>query len=281
MVDAIRQLSRETDWRETANFAVDFDTFHPQGFALVDGDLFVSSVEVIEPTRRYATLQDGMDRSAGTGKGHLFKMDLQGKLLGHIELGEHTAYHPGGIDYDGTFIWVSVAEYRPDSHSIIYRVDPATMEVQQVFTTRDHIGGIVHNIDDNTLHGVSWGARRFYTWPLDDKQQVDVSDPTPANNPSHYIDYQDCMYAGEGMAVCTGLATYRHQQSVLRLGGIELVDLRNNRPVHQVAFPFWTTSDKPLTQNPVTFELEGQTLRMYAMPEDNKSRLFVYESEIE
>ena len=31
-------------------------------------------------------------------------------------------YHPGGIDYDGRHIWVPVAEYRPNSRSIIYRV---------------------------------------------------------------------------------------------------------------------------------------------------------------
>ena len=33
-------------------------------------------------------------------------------------------YHPGGIDYDGRHIWVSVAEYRPNSRSIVYRIDP-------------------------------------------------------------------------------------------------------------------------------------------------------------
>ena len=36
-----------------------------------------------------------------------------------------------------------------------------------MFRFADHIGGIVHNTDDNTLHGVSWGSRRFYRWTLD------------------------------------------------------------------------------------------------------------------
>jgi hypothetical protein len=59
---------------------------------------------------------------------------------------------------------VPVAEYRPNSRSIVYRVDPATMKADEVFRFPDHIGGIVRNTDDNTLHGVSWGSRRFYRW---------------------------------------------------------------------------------------------------------------------
>ena len=59
-----------------------------------------------------------------------------------------------------------VAEYRPDSRSIVYRVDPETMTASEVFRVADHIGAIVHNTDDGTLRGVSWGSRRFYRWPL-------------------------------------------------------------------------------------------------------------------
>ncbi len=41
--------------------------------------------------------------------------------------GDGAMFHPGGIDFDGQFIWVPVGEYRPDSRSIVYRVDPVTM----------------------------------------------------------------------------------------------------------------------------------------------------------
>jgi hypothetical protein len=105
-------------------------------------------------------LQDGYDRDTGEGAGHLFKFDKTGKLLADLPLGEGAVYHPGGIDYDGRYIWVPVAEYRPNSSAIVYRVDPATMKATEVFRYRDHIGGIVHNTDDNTLNGVSWGSRR-------------------------------------------------------------------------------------------------------------------------
>ena len=46
-------------------------------------------------------------------------------------------YHPGGIDYDGDDIWVPVAEYRPNSRSIVYRVDPETMKATEVFRFAD------------------------------------------------------------------------------------------------------------------------------------------------
>ena len=88
-----------------------FRTFHPQGMVKIGETLFVSSVEVI-------------DRDAGKGVGHLFKIDMAGALVADLRLGEGAIYHPGGIDYDGTSIWVPVAEYRPDSRSIVYRVDP-------------------------------------------------------------------------------------------------------------------------------------------------------------
>ena len=115
-------------------------------------------------------------------------------------MGEGAIYHPGGIDYDGTSIWVPLAEYRPDSRAIVYRVDPRTMKATEVLRFADHIGAIVHNTDDRTLHGVSWGSRRFYRWTLDADGRVTNAGVAPEKlrtlNTSHYLDYQDCKYAG-------------------------------------------------------------------------------------
>ena len=133
-------------------------------------------------------------------------MDLKGNLLGEVTLGEGSIYHPGGIDFDGKDIWVPAAEYRPDSHSIIYRVDPATLKATEVFRFADHIGGIVHNTDDNTLHGVSWGSRRFYRWTLGNDGKVTDATEAPEKlrtlNPSHYLDYQDCKYLDGSRRCC-------------------------------------------------------------------------------
>src|SRR5262245_58465900 len=150
LASRVRQLTRATVWSPVTTIPIAFPTFHPQGMVRIGDSFFVSSV----------------DRASS--KGHLFKIDKRGALVTDLPLGEGAIYHPGGIDYDGRFIWVPVAEYRPDSRSIVYRVDPSTMRATEVLRFDDHIGAIVHDTDGRTLHGVSWGSRRFYFWRVDE-----------------------------------------------------------------------------------------------------------------
>ena len=155
---------------------------------------------------------------------------------------------------------MAVAEYRPNSRSIVYRVDPETMKATEVFRFADHIGAVVRNTDDNTLHGVSWGSRRFYRWTLGDDGRVTNAD-VPADslrrlNPSHYVDYQDCKYIPRGRMLCTGVADLRHgpDSPSFGLGGLELIDLRDGRPLHQIPIALLTPSSRLMTQNPVWLE---------------------------
>lgn len=277
LIDAFSKLTRNTAWRLVQAQPVHFDTYHPQGFAKIGDMLFVSSVEIVERTKRYVEPIEGMDRSTGQGTGHLFKMDLAGNLLAHIEIGEGSIYHPGGIDFDGTYLWIPVAEYRPDSHSIIYRIDSETLIVEEVMQVADHIGGIVHDTETGLLHGVSWGARRFYRWdPNAQAHTAETEPPTP--NPSHYIDYQDCQYAGRNRAICSGLSTYwKDTGTRFALGGLELLDLNSGQAIHQVPFPYWTDHGLAMTQNPMVIELNQDILRLYLMPEDNNSTLYTFE----
>lgn len=262
---------------------VAFRTHHPQGMVKIGDTLFVSSVEIKPRTRRFAQPIDGYDRDAGDGIGHLFKMGMNGNLIATVPLGEGTVYHPGGIDYDGRHIWVPVAEYRPNSRSIVYRVDPATMKATEVFRFADHLGALVRNTDDNTLHGVSWGSRRFYRWTLDAAGSVTNAGVAPGKlrtvNPSHYVDYQDCRYAGARTMLCTGVTEFRQPgvAAPIRLGGIDLVHLQDGRPEHQAPALLWTPGGMVMTQNPVWIEPAGAGLRAYFMPDDDKSTLYVYE----
>lgn len=283
--DSIPKLTRATQWQRKAAIPLQFPTFHPQGMVKIGDAFFVSSVDIRKPTTRFPGPQGGYDRDTGEGVGHLFKFDAEGRLLADLTLGEGSIYHPGGIDFDGQHIWVPVAEYRPNSQSIIYKVDPATMKATEVFRFKDHIGGIVHNTDDKSLHGVSWGSRRFYAWPLDGAGKITNADAAPEQlrvvNPALYIDYQDCHYLGRSRMLCAGLNTYRvaPDAPVFRLGGLEIVDLRDNRPVYQLPLELWAPSGLPMTQNPFWVEPAGQGVRAYFMPDDDKSTLFVYEAE--
>jgi hypothetical protein len=270
LAERVTALTRNAVWKLVASIAVRFRTFHPQGMVRIGETFFVSSVEV-------------KDRDAGRGIGHLYKIDAAGNLAADLGLGEGNIYHPGGIDYDGVNIWVPVAEYRPDSRSIVYRVDPKTMRATEVLRFADHIGAIVHNTDDDTLHGVSWGSRRFYRWTLGRDGTVTNGTTPPERlrtfNTSHYLDYQDCKYAGARRMLCTGVTEMRQPSatSAFRLGGIDLVDLRDGRPLHQVPVLLWTATGLDMTHNPVWLEPTAAGLRGYFMPEDEKSTIYVYD----
>lgn len=284
--ERLKKLTRGVQWRRVAAVPVTFNTFHPQGMVKIGDLLYVSSVDIKKPTKPYPRARDGYDRDTGEGVGHLFKMDMKGNLIGDLVLGEGSMYHPGGIDYDGKSIWVPVAEYRPNSRAVIYRVDPSAMKATEVFRYGDHIGGLVRNTDGKSLHGVSWGSRRFYRWTLG-ADGVPTNAMTPPEdlrvaNPSGYIDYQDCKYLGRGEALCSGLNNYQVKKDGPRfpLGGLEIVDLANNRPIFQIPVELWTDSGLPMTQNPFWVEPTSDGLRAYFMPEDGKSTLYIFETAI-
>ena len=271
VADRVTRLTRETAWTSVQSVPIAFRTFHPQGMVKIGATFFLSSVEVL-------------DRDAGRGTGHLFKMNSAGTLLADLKLGEGAMYHPGGLDYDGKHIWVAVAEYRPDSRSIIYRVDPDAMTAVEVFRFADHIGAIVHDTDDNALHGVSWGSRHFYRWPIGRDGRVTNASASPAAlrvlNPSHYVDYQDCKYAGQRRMLCTGVTEMRQsaEAAPFRLGGLELISLRDGRPLHQVPILLWTANGLDMTHNPAWLESTVTGLRGYFIPGDDSSTLYVYEA---
>jgi hypothetical protein len=285
VAERVTKLTRTSSWRRIASVPVRFRTFHPQGMVKVGDTLFVSSVEVTVPTKRLTSPAGDIDRDAGEGIGHLFKLDMKGNLLADLRLGDGAVYHPGGIDYDGTYIWVPVAEYRPNSRSIVYRVEPGTMKATDVLRFADHIGAIIHNTDDGTLHGVSWGSRRFYRWTLGGGAVTNAAtapERLRTLNPSHYLDYQDCKYAGRRRMLCTGVTEMRQSTDapVFRLGGIELIDLEDGRPLHQVPVLLWTETGIDMTHNPVWIESTASGLRGYFMPEDDTSTLYIYEVDV-
>jgi hypothetical protein len=286
LAERVMKLSRSTQWKPVSAVPINFLTYHPQGMVKIGDTLFVSSVEIKVPTKRFPQPVDGFDRDTGEGVGHLFKIDKNGNRVGEITLGEGSIYHPGGIDYDGRYIWVPVAEYRPNSRSIVYRVDPETMQATEMFRFADHVGGLVHDTDDNSLHGVSWGSRRFYRWSLDQDGMPTNAKEDPEKlrrlNTSHYLDYQDCKYAGGHRMLCSGVTEMRvtPEAPLFRLGGLDLVSLQDGRPIFQTPVLLWTASGFDMTHNPAWMETSEAGLRGYFIPEDDKSTLYIYETDV-
>ncbi|MFN0122199.1 MAG: DUF6454 family protein [Blastocatellia bacterium] len=271
-----RRLTRAAEWKMESSMPLRFNTHHPQGMVRIGDVFYLSAVEVTQPARRFPQPVQGMDRDAGAGRGHLFKFDAQGNLLHDLILGEGTMYHPGGIDYDGVSIWVPVAEYRPNSRAIIYRVDPVTMRATEIMRYPDHLGGVVYDRASRTLHAVSWGSRWFYRWTFNARGVVRQPHRPRRRNGSFYIDYQDCKFLERGEMLCGGLSTYPSRGGKFSLGGLELIDLVAGRALHQLPLELWTESGLPMTQNPFWIEATADGLRAWFVPEDEQSTMYVY-----
>jgi hypothetical protein len=274
---AFDATTRSTAWTQVARIPLRFPTYHPQGFALVGDLIFLSSVEVTEAPVKYPQPVDGYDRTPGKGVGHLFVLDRQGKLLKDIRIGEGTAYHPGGIDYDGQNVWIPVAEYRPNSRAIVYTVDPTTYRVTERFRVKDHVGGVVRDRTTGQVHGVSWGSRTLYNWTPTGRQ----FESTP--NESHILDYQDCDYVSRGKQLCGGVTTLPTATGgTYDLGGLALLDLKTNRILHEIPFPAFSSAGRSATRNPVALETTATKLRLYTAPDDMEDKtgteINIYES---
>lgn len=263
VVDAFQQTSRSTEWQLEQRIPLRFPSHHPQGLASVGDRLFLSTVEIIEKPQKYPEPVDGYDRSPGRGVGHVLVLDRQGNLIRDVVLGEGAMYHPGGIDFDGESLWVPVAEYRPNSSSIVYRLNPGTLQAEEAFRVSDHVGGTVRDRVTGTVHGVSWGSRTLYRWTAAGREI------SRQDNAGHFIDYQDCDYAASQTMICGGIAELpTADRGAFELGGLALVDLRDNRIRHEVPMQERSAAGHVATRNPVHLEHDAGTLRLWSAPDD-------------
>lgn len=239
------------EWRLLDRIQLQFDAFHTQGLVKIGNRFFLSAVEVL-------------NRGRGIGVGHLYEFDDQGALLRHITLGEGPIYHPGGIDYDGKFLWIPVAEYRKDSSAIIYKVDPKTFEATEAFRVKDHVSNIIFNHEFGTLVGQNWDSRYFYEWTLDGtlirktKNEIDS------------LGYQDCKYLEGPAMICTGKIGNAR-------GSLDLIDLLDFTKIDGLRFIPRTPKLTLMTRNAMAIEKQGSHILYYFLPEDNHGPLFIYE----
>jgi hypothetical protein len=280
----VAAADRNTKWTLTDKLKLRFPTYHTEGLAFAGDRMFLSSVQIIEPTKKFPSPQGGYDRTPGKGIGHLFVMDRQGNLQKDITLGEGDMYHPSGIDSDGKNVWVDVAQYRPNSSAIIYRVDATTFQVHKQFEVKDHIGGIVLDKVNGHLVGNNWGSRRFYEWTPDGRT-VRTWD-----NPNHFIDYQDCQYVPDRKMICGGITEFSQTPAAggggatYELGGIGLVDLRSHAIINEVPFQQWSGAGHVMTRNPFEMAADGNRLTLWAAPDNgeevNGTELFTYQATV-
>ncbi len=276
-------LTPQTRWIQKQAIKLLFDAHHTQGMVKIGEFFFMTAVEVSRWPRKYEQLQNGLDRDTGEGKGHIFKFNSKGELLHDLVLGEGDVYHPGGIDYDGKYIWIPVTEYRPNSFSVVYRLDPETMIAEEVLRCKESLGALVYNDDTRTLVGANWGARRFYVWQMEVNGQV--ADPDvplekrAIENPSFYVDFQDCKYLGNNLMLGSGFSTYYNGSAMVKMGGWEIFSMKDFRPIRQIPVRLWSPSGASMLNNPCTLESTEKGLKAYFVPDDDeKAVLYVYET---
>jgi hypothetical protein len=258
--ELLSALDRRSRFELVEEIRLDFPTHHPQGMAFARGLTFLSSVEILDPPRPAA---DPALCTPGRGSGHVFVLGPDGGLLRDIPVGEDAAYHPGGIDFDGDHVWVSVAEYRAASRSIVYTIDPDTFEVRERFRVNDHIGWILRDPGLDLVFGGSWGSRRLYTWDPDGRL-VDEWE-----NPGHFVDYQDAQLLGPGLLLCSGISLLPQANGgVLELGGLALVEPLQQRIRRDVPISVFSSAGHVITRNPVTVTADESGLLIHAAPDD-------------
>ncbi|KAJ5191593.1 uncharacterized protein N7498_010578 [Penicillium cinerascens] len=117
---------------------------------------------------------------------------------------------------------------------------------------------------------------------------------------SFFIDYQDFKFLGHQMLpkvilahsdarestksvkrpiimFCGGVDTIGSLPSFY-LGGIALVDLQTMQPIWEVPISMTSELGTPVTQNPIDIAVVDGKLRIYCLPDQHNSTLYVYEA---
>jgi hypothetical protein len=292
IIRLFQNLGRTTTWNLIEKVHFQGDTFEPEGMVRIGEDrYFVSAGEYIVPTAKNANgaIINGTDRTVGAGFGHIMVFDGKGNRIADATLSERGAieYHFGGIDYDGEFIWATISQYRPNSTATVLRIDPRTLEFEKILSTNNHEGGIVHDTITDDIVTLNWGARNASTWNLRQKFI-----PAPAftpprfttRNPSYFIDYQDCKFLGRPRAygfkpvmLCSGITNIGGRFDI---GGIAVVDMESMIPVVETPITMLSDQGAPVTKNPVDVAVVNGQLRLYWLPDERNSSLFVYEAQV-
>ena len=144
MTKLFRFMDKNTIWKHLDTVEVVSQNVHTPGPRENRSDVLRLAVEVVESTVRNGTVTDALydfsiDRSAGVGRGWLFKFDDTGNLLGQIELTDGTKYHPGWHRLPWQVHLGRGGRVSTEQQVAYFRVDPDTLEFELAFAAADHI----------------------------------------------------------------------------------------------------------------------------------------------
>ncbi|MCU1360068.1 MAG: hypothetical protein JWN99_1357 [Ilumatobacteraceae bacterium] len=252
VTETLASLSRTTPWQLVDELPLRFDAHHPQGMVRIGQTWWISTVDV------------------DARQGWVLAVDDRGDLVQRVAVGAGPHYHPGGMDFDGTALWLACAEYRPDSTTVIQRLQPGGVP-DHVFQVDDHIGAIARCGPHGDLVGWSWGSRRFYRWSVDGRLLA------ARVNPTFFVDHQDCQWMASGHLLCAGVAEVGLASGPGWLGGLGLLGVDDLVMQREVPFAFYSSATgRVATHNPVWSEVRGNRLIVHLLPDDGRGAIVSY-----
>ena len=252
VANTVAATTRSTSWELIGELPLRFDAHHPQGMARVDSTWWISTVDV--------------DRRLG----FVLAVDAAGDEIERVAVGDAERYHPGGMDFDGTALWIASAEYVPNSSATVYRMEPGG-QPERAFDVDDHVGAIARCGSDGDLVGWSWGSRRFYRWSVDGRLLA------AKVNPGFFVDHQDCQWLDSGHLLCGGVAEVALAAGPGWLGGLGLLNAADLVMEREVPFPHYQgASGRVGTHNPLWCEIRDGRLVVHLLPDDGHGTILSY-----
>ena len=145
---------------------------HIQGLELTGGKYYMTARrDDVRPRR--ALLLRADPAATGWDVWDIMPVDAQGAPT--------VLDHPGGMQSDGTRLWIPVSESKRNSRSIIRAFQLADLEAGRQlkpsfeFAVSDHIGAVAVSTKQGLLFGANWDTEKVYVWDLKGQLQQVLS----------------------------------------------------------------------------------------------------------
>jgi hypothetical protein len=79
--------------------------------------------------------------------------------------------------------------------------------------------------------------------------------------------------------ICSGVATIGSGLAAFDIGGVAIVDVATMVPLAEVPLALKSALGVPITQNPFDVDVVDGKLRLYAIPDQHISTMYVYEAQ--
>jgi hypothetical protein len=136
---------------------------HTQGLELAGGKYYVTARrDDVHPRRALLLRTD--PGTTGWDVWDITPLDAQGALTG--------LDHPGGMQSDGTRLWIPVAESNRNGRAMVRAFLLADLEAGRPlkpvfeFPVSGHIGSVAVSTEHGLLFGANWDTEKVYVWDL-------------------------------------------------------------------------------------------------------------------